>query len=82
MARRNANEEAGSERTCIVTGLKGPPETMLRFGLSGEGLVAPDIARKLPGRGVWTRLSREAVRQATARKAFARAFRAPGRGAA
>jgi predicted RNA-binding protein YlxR (DUF448 family) len=77
LARRDVNEEAGSERTCIVSGLKGPPETMLRFALSGEGQVAPDIRRKLPGRGVWTRLNRETVRQAAAKKAFARAFRAP-----
>ena len=50
------DEECGSERTCVVTGEKGPPEAMLRFALSGPGEVAPDIRRKLPGRGVWTRL--------------------------
>ena len=58
----------------MVTGEKGSPETMLRFALSPEGVVTPDILRKLPGRGVWTRLDRGAVERAAA-KAFARGFR-------
>jgi predicted RNA-binding protein YlxR (DUF448 family) len=51
-----------------VSGLKGSPETMLRF--------VPDIRQKLPGRGVWTRTSRAVVRQAAAKQAFSRGFRA------
>lgn len=70
------NDTAGSERTCIVTGMKDVPEAMLRFALSPDGSVVPDIRRKLPGRGVWTRLSFETVRQAAAKQAFSRAFRA------
>jgi uncharacterized protein len=70
------NEESGPERTCVVSGLKGSPETMLRFALSGEGVVAPDILRKLPGRGVWTRLNRSVVSRAVAKQAFSRGFRA------
>ena len=31
---------------------------MLRFALSADGVVTPDIRRKLPGRGVWTQLER------------------------
>jgi predicted RNA-binding protein YlxR (DUF448 family) len=69
-------EESGSERTCIVTGVKDAPEAMLRFALALDGSVVPDIRRKLPGRGVWTRLSVEAVRRAAAKGAFSRAFRA------
>jgi predicted RNA-binding protein YlxR (DUF448 family) len=49
---------------------------MLRFALAPDGSVAPDIRRKLPGRGAWTSLSAEAVRRAAAKGAFARAFRA------
>jgi uncharacterized protein len=69
-------EEKGPERTCIVSGLKGSPAAMLRFALSGEGAVVPDIRQKLPGRGVWTRLSRAVVAQASAKQAFSRGFRA------
>jgi hypothetical protein len=49
---------------------------MLRFALSPDGLVVPDIRRKLPGRGVWTQLSFDAVSRAAAKQAFSRAFRA------
>ena len=58
-----------------MTGFKGPPEAMLRFALSAEGVVTPDIRRRLPGRGVWLKLDAATVRQATAKSAFARAFR-------
>ena len=69
-------DERGSERTCVVTGEKGPPEAMLRFVLSSEGEVVPDLKRKLPGRGVWTRLDKTIVAQAAAKQAFSRGFRA------
>jgi uncharacterized protein len=72
--RRDA-EESGPERTCVVSGVKGPPETMLRFALSGASEVVPDVRRKLPGRGVWTRLDFATVRQAAAKQAFSRGFR-------
>jgi hypothetical protein len=49
---------------------------MLRFALSPEGVTTPDILRRLPGRGVWTKLSREVVVRAAQRKAFSRGFRA------
>ena len=73
---RTRSDAAGSVRTCIVTGTKGVPEAMLRFALSPDGWVVPDIRRKLPGRGVWTRLSFETVSRAAAKQAFSRAFRA------
>jgi uncharacterized protein len=70
------SDAAGSERTCIVTGTKDVPEAMLRFARGPDGSVVPDIRRKLPGRGVWTRLSFETVSRAAAKQAFSRAFRA------
>jgi uncharacterized protein len=72
---RDEREEGGSERTCVVTGAKDVPEAMLRFALSPDGSVIPDIRRELPGRGAWTRLSFETVRRAAAKQAFSRAFR-------
>ena len=75
--RTNARDhDGGPKRTCIATGAKGSPEAMLRFALAPDGSVVPDIRRKLPGRGVWTSLSADAVRRAAAKGAFARAFRA------
>jgi len=49
---------------------------MLRFALSPDGSVVPDLRRKLPGRGVWTQLSFDTVSRAAAKQAFSRAFRA------
>jgi predicted RNA-binding protein YlxR (DUF448 family) len=73
---RTESDQAGSERTCIVTGIKDVPDAMLRFALSPDGSVVPDIRRKLPGRGIWTQLSFEIVSRAAAKQAFSRAFRA------
>ena len=73
MLARVEPEESGPERTCVVTGETGSPETMLRFALSPEGVVTPDIRRKLPGRGVWTKLDARVV--ARAAKGFAKGFR-------
>ena len=73
---RTTSDTAGSERTCIVTGTKDVPEAMLRFALGPDGSVVPDLRRKLPGRGVWTRLSFDTVSRAAAKQAFSRAFRA------
>jgi uncharacterized protein len=72
----DAIEDSGPERTCAATGFKGPPEAMLRFALSADGVVTPDIRRRLPGRGVWLKLDAATVRQAAAKSVFARAFRA------
>ena len=56
------------------------PERMIRFVVGPEGDVVPDLARRLPGRGMWVRAERAAVEQAVAKKAFARAARAAREG--
>jgi predicted RNA-binding protein YlxR (DUF448 family) len=48
---------------------------MLRFVLSPDLRVVPDIDHRLPGRGVWVQAERAAMLRACARGAFARAFR-------
>jgi hypothetical protein len=66
----------GPVRTCIVTGEEGTPERMIRFVVGPAGEVVPDLARKLPGRGLWVRAERTIVDQAVAKRAFAKAARA------
>jgi uncharacterized protein len=73
---------AGPLRTCIVTGATMAPERMIRFVVGPEGDVVPDLARRLPGRGMWVKAERSAVEQAIAKKAFARAARAAVKAAA
>ena len=77
MRTRTNSRDSGSERTCIVSGAKGAPQTMLRFALAPDNSVVPDIRCILPGRGAWTQLSAEMVRRAADKQAFSRAFRVP-----
>src|SRR5262245_32098328 len=67
---------AGPLRTCIVSGETLPPERLIRFVVGPGGEVVPDLARRLPGRGMWLKAERAIVEQAVARKTFARAARA------
>jgi len=67
-------EENLPERTCIVTREQKPEGELIRFVLSPDGKVTPDLKRKLPGRGCWVSKSRRVLGEAMARKAFARAF--------
>jgi predicted RNA-binding protein YlxR (DUF448 family) len=73
---------AGPLRTCIATGEQGTPERMIRFVVGPTGDVVPDLARRLPGRGMWVKAERAAVEHAVARNLFARAARASVRPAA
>lgn len=65
----------GPVRTCLATGEARSPDDMIRFVVAPDGRVVPDLARKLPGRGLWVTATREAIERAIARKAFARAAR-------
>lgn len=77
-----ADAVPGPLRTCIVTGETAAPERMIRFVVGPDGDVVPDLARRLPGRGMWLRAERALLEQAIARKAFARAARAAVKAAA
>jgi len=65
----------GPQRTCIATGETGAPERMIRFVVGPDGDVVPDLARRLPGRGLWVKAERAAVERAVAKNVFARAAR-------
>ncbi len=45
--------------------------------LGPDGAIAPDLACRLPGRGVWVSATREAVRAAVRQKIFARSLKQP-----
>ncbi len=65
------------ERRCIATGDVQPKRGLIRFTLSPDGLVVPDIAGKLPGRGVYVAAERPALETAVKKKLFARGLKAP-----
>ncbi len=64
------------ERRCIVTGDVQPKAGLVRFVVSPAGEVMPDLAGKLPGRGIWVTADRDAIGKAAAKGLFARAARA------
>lgn len=66
-----------SLRRCIVTRESHPPAMMVRFVIGPDGRVVPDLARRLPGRGLWVRAERGILDRAVAQRAFARAAHAP-----
>jgi uncharacterized protein len=64
------------ERTCIVAREVKDEDALIRFALSPDGVVVPDLMRKLPGRGVWVSLDRAKVMEAVTRNLFSRGFKA------
>src|SRR5258705_4496366 len=69
---------AGSEsplRTCIVTRAKLPPSDLIRFVVDPAGVVVPDLARRLPGRGTWVTAERAVIAEAVKRNAFSKVLR-------
>jgi len=50
---------------------------MIRFVVGPDGAIVPDLAGKLPGRGIWVGADRAALERAVAKRLFARAARAP-----
>lgn len=69
------NREAGVRR-CIVTRAKRPQAELLRFVVDPEGCVAPDVARRLPGRGVWVTPDRAILTKAIRAGRFRAGFKA------
>lgn len=61
------------ERRCIATGEVQPKRGLIRFGVSLEGVIVPDVLEKLPGRGVWVAADRAALETAVEKGLFARA---------
>lgn len=65
--------EADRERRDIVTGEVMDEARLIRFVASPDGVVTPDVARKLPGRGLWVEANRAAVETAVKKNLFSRA---------
>jgi predicted RNA-binding protein YlxR (DUF448 family) len=63
-------------RRCIVTGVVRPKAELLRFVVAPDGGVVPDIACRLPGRGLWLTARRDIVAAAVGKRLFGRAARA------
>lgn len=61
------------ERRCVVSGEVQPKFGMIRFVLGPEDMIYPDLAQKLPGRGIWVTADKEMIEKAATKGLFARA---------
>lgn len=67
------------ERSCVVTRTVREEADLIRFVAAPDGSVVPDLALRLPGRGVWVTCSRSCVEEAAAKQAFSRGLKQPVR---
>jgi hypothetical protein len=74
--RHHAGGSRSRERRCIVTGEVREEAQLIRFAVSPDGDVVPDIAAKLPGRGIWVSADRATLERAIAKNHFSKAAKA------
>jgi hypothetical protein len=65
--------QAHRERKCIVSNEVMDEDRLIRFVAGPDGVIFPDLARKLPGRGLWVEAQRGQVELAVRKGAFSRA---------
>ncbi|HRO34280.1 MAG TPA: RNA-binding protein [Brevundimonas sp.] len=65
------------ERRDLVTRQVMDESRLIRFVAGPDGSVVPDLARKLPGRGLWVAADAASVETAASKGLFARAAKAP-----
>jgi predicted RNA-binding protein YlxR (DUF448 family) len=68
-------DRSATMRMCAVTREVRPIGELIRFVVSPQGEVIPDLKRKLPGRGLWVSASRQAVAEAVRRHQFGKGFK-------
>src|SRR6476619_3509002 len=75
-------DRSATMRMCAVSREVRPIGELIRFVVSPEGEVVPDLKRKLPGRGLWVSASRRTVAEAVRRNQFSKGFKRDVRAAA
>src|ERR1700681_3909285 len=68
-------DRSATMRMCAVTREARPIDELIRFVVSPQGEVIPDLKRKLPGRGLWVSASHRAVAEAVRRNQFSKGFK-------
>ena len=67
--------DAGPLRRCLATRVVRPKTALLRFVVGPDATLVPDLANRLPGRGLWITPERDIVALAATRNLFAKAAR-------
>lgn len=68
-------DRSATMRMCAVSREVRGIDELIRFVVSPQGDVIPDLKRKLPGRGLWISASRRTVAEAVRRHQFSRGFK-------
>jgi len=71
--RETKDEHTMRERRCIVTGDVLLERRLVRFVVGPDGYIVPDVAAKLPGRGIWVSADAALLQRAVAKNLFAKA---------
>jgi predicted RNA-binding protein YlxR (DUF448 family) len=66
---------AAPRRRCLVTRASHPKGGLLRFVVSPDGVLVPDLGEKLPGRGLYVTPDRALLQTAIDKRLFAKAAR-------
>ena len=66
---------ADTVRRCALSRAQRPKDDLIRFVLDPDGVVVPDLKKKLPGRGVWLTAAHDIVAEGAKRNVFARALK-------
>ncbi|MBT5458347.1 MAG: RNA-binding protein [Rhodospirillaceae bacterium] len=67
---------APTERRCLVGRQTLPVDQLVRFVIGPDNAIFPDVAQRLPGRGMWVQSTRQAVDEACRQNLFAKAAKA------
>jgi len=73
MSRQKQQEKP--QRSCLGCRQSRDRDALIRFVLSPQGELVPDIEAKLPGRGAYTCVSETCLRAALKQRQFSRAFK-------
>ena len=74
--------KSATMRMCAVSRQVRPIDELIRFVISPQGEVIPDLKRKLAGRGLWVSASRRSIAEAVRRHQFSKGFKRDVRAAA
>lgn len=68
-------DKVDSTRKCVLSGVVTEKDDMIRFVISPDNIVTPDIKAKLPGRGAWVTALKTDLDQVIAKNLFNKAFK-------
>ena len=68
-----ASGKLPTQRRDIASGEPADTDDLIRFVVSPDGVPVPDLAQKLPGRGIWLRCDRSSLELAVRKNIFSKA---------